>query len=210
MNITVLAKLTFFGIAYIYTAKLVDTLYHGIFRPAAVAGTVVGLNILAGLAQVLFFIALYRQFVPKDKPALRFATRLAIVGSAVGMLPKLLALARLFQPRQFLFFIRHGTQISVFCPWLAATLLLVFCLIFFFDFRFKPNRPIKRAFVAGAIGWLCMAAAHSLVIVNYLQAGQLVWLADLFTAGPIVFITATSISFLGLSIFFLSFTAVEL
>ena len=77
MNINALAKLTLFGLAYIYTAKLMDTVYHGIFRPVAVAGTVVGLNLLAGLVQLLFFIVLYRQFVPKDKQALRIAAWLS-------------------------------------------------------------------------------------------------------------------------------------
>ena len=53
MNINLLAKLTLFGLAYIYTAKLIDTLYHGTFSHAVTAGTVVGLNILAGLAQLI-------------------------------------------------------------------------------------------------------------------------------------------------------------
>ena len=97
MNISLLAKLTFVGLGYIYTTKLIDTLYHGIFRPASLAGVVVGLNILAWLFQLLFFFALYRQFVPKDKPALRTGACLAITGSVVGLLPKLLAMALLFQ-----------------------------------------------------------------------------------------------------------------
>lgn len=56
MNINTLAKLTLPGPAYIYTIKLIDTAYHGLFRSAVVAGTVVGLNILAGLGQLLYFI----------------------------------------------------------------------------------------------------------------------------------------------------------
>jgi hypothetical protein len=66
MNINTLAKLAFLGLAYIYTAKLIDTLYHGTFRPITVAGAFEGLNLLAGLVQLLFFIVLYRQFVPED------------------------------------------------------------------------------------------------------------------------------------------------
>ena len=55
MNVNTLAKLTLFGLAYIYTTKLIDTLYHGIFRPAPLVGTIVGLNILAGMVQLLVF-----------------------------------------------------------------------------------------------------------------------------------------------------------
>jgi hypothetical protein len=205
MNTNTLAKLTLFGLAYIYTAKLIDTFCHGIFRPVAVAGTVVGLNLLAGLVQLLFFIVLYQQFVPKDKQALKIAAWLAIIGSALALLPKLLAMCLLFQPQSLFFFIRHGTQISAFSPWLTAVLLLAFSLSFFFNYGFRHDKTLKYAFAAGAAGWFIMAAAQSLVVINYLAAGQLVWLADLFSAGPIVFVTASSITFLGLSIFYLTF-----
>ena len=205
MNINTLAKLALFGLAYIYTAKLIDTLYQGIFKPATIVGVVVGLNILAGLVQLLFFFVLYRQFVPKDKPALRTSACLAIIGSAVGMLPKLLAMALLFQTQSLFFFTQHGAQIGAFCPWLKSVLLLTFSLIFLTDYKFRHDRSLIRAFAAGAIGWFIMAAAQSLVIINYLAAERLVWLADLFSAGPIVFVTTTSLTFLGLSVFYLTF-----
>jgi len=205
MKISLLAKLTFFGLAYIYTTKLIDTLYHGIFRPASLAGVVVGLNILAGLVQLLFFLVLYRQFVPKDKPALRTGACLAITGSAVGLLPKLLAMALLFQTPSLFFFIQHGAQIGAFCPWVKSVLLLTFSLIFISDYRIRHDKPLKRAFGAGVIGWFIMAAAQTLVVINYLSAGRLVWLADLFSAGPFVFVTTTSVTFLCLFVFYLTF-----
>jgi len=205
MNVKTLAKLTLFGLAYIYTTKVIDTIYHGIFRPAAAAGTVVGLNIMAGLVQLVFFIVLYQQFVPEDKPALRTASWLAIIGSGIGLLPKLLAIAVLFQPQPLFFFLRHHAQITAFCPWLTALLLLAFSLTFFFDHGFRNDKPLKRAFGAGAAGWFIMAAAQSLVIINYVTAGRLVLVADLFAAGPIVFVTVSSLTFLGLSVFYLTF-----
>jgi hypothetical protein len=206
VNIKTLAKLTFWGLAYIYTAKLIDTLFHGIlFNHSLLSVMIVGLNILAGLVQLLFFIALYRQFVPKDKQTLRIATWSAIVGSISGMLPKLLAMLLLFQQESLFFIIRFGTQIKAFCPWLAAVLLLAFSLIFFFDYRLRQNRTLKFAFAAGAVGWLIMASAQSLVVINYMVAGRLIWLAGLFAAGPIVFVTASSLTFLSLSIFYLTF-----
>jgi hypothetical protein len=205
MNIKSLAKLTWVGLAYVYTIRLTDTFYHGLFRPAAAAATVVGLNILAGLIQLLFFIFLYRQFVPKDRSALRIAAWLAIIGSAVGLLPKLLAMAVVFQPQSLFCFVRHGPQISAFCPWLTSALLLAFSLAFFFNDGFGGKNPLKRAFAAGAAGWFVMAAAQSLVIINYLTLGRLVWLADLFAAGPTVFATSSTLTFLGLSVFYLTF-----
>jgi hypothetical protein len=207
MNIKTLAKLTFVGLTYIYTTKLIETFYHGAFRPVGVAGTVVGLNLLAGLFQLLFFIALYRRFTPKDNQVLKIATWLAIIGSALGMLPKLLAMGLLFQPQPLFFFIRHSKTISAFCPWLTAVLLFAFSLSFFLNNGFRLDKYLKYAFAGGAAGWFIMAAAQSLVTINYLTAGGLVWLTDLFDAGPIVFVTASSVTFLGLSIFYLTFAS---
>ncbi|MBW1990342.1 MAG: hypothetical protein JRI97_12475 [Deltaproteobacteria bacterium] len=65
MRIRTLAKLALAGLAYIYAAKLADTLFHGVFTPAPLAGAVVGLNILAGVIHLLFFLALLRQFAPE-------------------------------------------------------------------------------------------------------------------------------------------------
>ena len=50
-----------------------------------------------------------------------------------------------------------------------------------------------------------MTAAQSLVIVNYLTAGRLVWVANLFAAGPHVFVTVSSLNFVSLSLFYLAF-----
>jgi len=119
--------------------------------------------------------------------------------------PKLLAMHRLFQQQSLFFIIHFGSQIKAICPWLAAVLLLAFSLIFFFNYRFRQNKTLKYAFAAGAVGWFIMASAQSLVVINYLAAGRLIWLVDLFAAGPIVFVTASSLTFLSLSFFFLTF-----
>ena len=57
MNINTLARLALIGLVYIYVSKLIDTLFHGLFRPVAFAGIIVGLNILAGIAQFTFFFS---------------------------------------------------------------------------------------------------------------------------------------------------------
>jgi hypothetical protein len=84
-------------------------------------------------------------------------------------------------------------------------LLLAFSLIFFFDHGFRNEKLLKRAFGAGAAGWFIMAAGQSLVIINYVTAGRLVLVADLFAAGPIVFVIVSSFTFLALSVFYLTF-----
>jgi len=208
MNIKTWAKITLFGLVYIYAVKLIDTLYHGIFSPSAVAITVVGLNIVAGLIQIFFFIILYRQIVPRDKQTLVVAAWFAIIGSAIGMLPKFLAMALLLQRPFVSILIRYGNQIRVFCPWLSATLLCVFCMIFLLNYRFNENSSLKYAFAFGAFGWLIMASAQVLVLVNYFTAGRWNGLANLFTAGPYFFVIASSLTLLNLCLFYYKFAVI--
>jgi len=209
MNLHTLAKLTLLGLAYVYTVKLIDTFYQGIFRPSAVTMTVVGLNILAGLIQISFFVALYRQFVPRDKQALMVAALSAIIGSAIGMLPKFLALTLLLQKQFLFFFIRFGNHIRAFCPFLSAVLLFVFSLIFLFKYKFNEDRSLKYAFASGAIGWFIMASAQFLVLINYLTASRLIGLANFLTVGPFFFVTASSLILLSLSFFYLKFAVID-
>jgi hypothetical protein len=208
MNLSTWAKLALLGLAYVYTVKLIDTLYHGIFSPSAVAITVVVLNITAGLIQLSFFVALYREFVPKDKPALIVAALLAISGSAIGILPKFLALALLLQNQSLFILVQYGNQIRVLCPWLSATLLCVFCLTFLIKYRNNENRSLKYAFAFGAFGWLIMASAQFLVLVNFFTAGRCNGVADLFTAGPRLFVAASSLTLLSLCFFYYKFAVI--
>ena len=208
-KLSTLAKLTLLGLVYVCTVKLIDTLYHGIFSPSAVAMVVIGLNILAGLIQLSFFVELYRQFVPKDKQALMVAALLAIIGSAVAMLPKFLAMALLLQKPVLFILMRYGNQIRVLCTWLSARLLSVFCMIFLSTYRFNKNSSLKYAFGFGAIGWLIMASAQFVVVLNYLTAGGWNGLANLFTAGPLVFVTASSLTLLSLSLFYYKFAVID-
>jgi len=76
----------------------------------------------------------------------------------------------------------------------------------FFDSGVKHDKALKRAFVAGAAIWSIIVAALSLVIINNLFSRWLIWLADLFTADPNVFVTASSFTFIGLFVFYLAIT----
>jgi hypothetical protein len=135
---------------------------------------------------------------------------LAIIGSSIGLLPKLLALAVLFHHQSLFFFIRHGSQIGAFCPWLSAFFLLSSCAIFLSDSGIRQNTVFKRAFTAGVAGWLIMFAAHSLVLINYFQAGQLVWLVDLVNSGLIIFVITSTTTFICLFIFYKAFIKTDL
>ena len=206
MSIPSLAKLSFIGLVYVYAVKMTDSFFHGIFRPAALAGVIVALSILAGIVQFLFFVEFYRKLVPQGKLSLKIAAWFSICGAAAGLLPKFLAMSLLLQIPILFPLIRHSQPISAFCPWLSATLLFLFGFTFSIEYQRNGNRNLFFALTAGAAGWLVIAAAQSLVAVNFLTSGRVVWLTDLFEAGPVVFVAVSSFALLGLSIFFLSFS----
>ena len=60
--------------------------------------------------------------------------------SAVALLPKLMAMSVLFQVEPLFFFIRHGSLIGAFSPWVAEVLLLKFGLVFYLI----PGSPMVR------------------------------------------------------------------
>ena len=204
-KINTLAKLTLIGLTYVYAVKLIDTLSHGIFSPAAVAMAVVGLSILAGLIQISFFIELYRRFVPKDRQISNgWLHGCAIIRiSHCVCSPNCWRWPFYYKSRSYSILIRYGNQIRVLCPWLSATLLCVFCMIFLLKYRFNGKRSLKYAFVFGAFGWLIMASAQFLVLMNYSTDGRWNGLANLFTAGPHLFVTASSLT-LRVYVFFIT------
>jgi hypothetical protein len=210
MKLNTLAKLALIGLFYIYIIKLIDTLHNGILGTVAFVGIIAGFNILAGIAQFLFFIALYRYFISANERKLQNVGILAIIGSAIGLLPKFSALAVLLQHQSLFSFIRLGSQIGAFCPWLSALFLLSFCSIVLLDSDIRQNTVFKRAFTAVVAGWLIMFAAHSLVLINYFHAGRLVWLVDLINSGLIIFVITSTTTFICLLVFYKAFIKADL
>jgi len=210
MKLNTLAKLALIGLIYIYIIKLIDTLHHGILGPVAFVGIIAGFNILAGIAQFLFFIALYRYFISINRRKLQNADILAIIGSAIGLLPKFSALAVLLQHQSLFFLIRHVSQIGAFCPWLSALFLIAFCSIVLLDSDIRQNIDFKRAFTAGVTGWSIMFLAHSLVLRNFLIAGRLVLMADLMGIGPFIFIMTSTVTLVCLLVFYKTFIKAEI
>lgn len=210
MKLNTLEKLSLIGLFYIYIIKLIDTLHHGVFGPIAFIGIIVGFNILAGIAQFLFFIALYKCFLALDGEKLQYAGMLAIIGSGIGLLPKFFALAVLIQHQSLFFLIRHGSLIGAFCPWLSALFLLAFCSIVLLNSEIRQNIDFKRAFTAGVTGWSIMFLAHSLVLINFLIAGRLVLMADLMGFGPFIFIMTSTVTLVCLLVFYKAFIIADL
>lgn len=197
-----LAGYTLAGLIYIYFSKLIDTIYPGIFRPAALAGAVVGLNILAGLTQVLFFVALTRWNRINGQAGLVRAARLGLVGAVVGLAPKFLALALLLQPAWLQsWLLAHGRATAAWTPLIKAVCLTGFSLAF----AASPARPrgdrLAGAFAAGLAGWSIMALVHSLVLLNLLTSGGLNRLTGLLGKGPLAYVLPATASLICLGWF---------
>ena len=205
MKLDLAAGAALAGLTYIFAAKTIDTFWHGIFAQPALAVSVVGLNILAGLAQLNFYIQLFRKMAPPDRPGLRLAAWMGIIGAALGILPKLLALAVLYPKPVFFSILRHGSYLATFCPWSGAALLCICCLVFFLDNRPGRDPFLSRAFGAGAAGYFVMASVLSVVLVNYLSGVRTVWSAGQTGTSHLIFIFTASFTYIAVAYFYAGF-----
>ena len=209
-RLNILAMFALIGVVYIFASKLTSTLFQGFYGPAAFAGVVIGLNILAGAAQLLFFIELYRVFVSRNKSGLRNAGIWAVAGSAIALAPKLTALGIYFGLESLYFLIKNNGSIGIFFPWLSSFLLFSACLTVLIDSDIRQNADAKKAFAAGAIGWFLLFAVQTLVFVYYLSGEKLAWLDALLRSGRILFVGTSTAAILCLVLFYRAFIRKDL
>ena len=205
MNMRNAALAALAGLTTIFTARTVDTFRHGIFSPPPLAFSVVGLNILAGLAQLNFYVQLFRRMAAPNMQALRFAGWMGIAGSALGILPKLLSLAVLYQKPVFFYLLKHGSKIAAIAPWLAAILLFICCLIFFLENRSGREPFLPGAFAAGAFGYFVLSLVLSVVLFNYLSGVRIDWSAGQACTSPVIYLSTAAIIYLALARFYAGF-----
>ena len=204
MNLSRVAGAALAGLTYVFAVKSIDTLWHGIFEPSALTATVAGLNILAGLTQLNFYIHLLRCLAPPGRPGLRLAAWSGIAGSTIGLLPKLLAIAALHQNPSLFFFLKQGQAIAAFGPWLAAVLLFICCIVFFLESRPGREPPLRWAFGVGAAGYLVMALVLSAVLVNFLAGSRTIWSAGQVATGLTLFIATAAFTYLAVAYFYVA------
>ena len=209
-RLNIWAMFALIGVVYIFASKLTGSLFQGFYGPAAFGGVVIGLNILAGAAQLLFFIELYRVFASWNKSGLRNAGIWAIAGSAVALAPKLTALGIYFGIGSLYFFIKNNGSIGIFFPWLSSFLLFSACLTVFLDADIRQNAAAKKAFAAGAIGWCLLFAVQTLVLVYYLSGEKLTWLDALLRSGRVLFVVSSTAAILCLIVFYRAFIRKDL
>ena len=197
------ARLAFSGLSYIYMVKLIDTLWHGIFANPVISFVVVCLNIIAGIAQLLFFYKL-KYSASKSGILANTAGWTGVIGALINILPKILALSALLQFYLSLGLIKNSHLIAVLSPWLANVLLFVSCLLFCL-FTAKIGKSKTRFFLFGSIGFFVIAATFSRLVLNYFSGVQLKWHAGEVGMSLAYFIVSASFSFLCIAYFYTGF-----
>lgn len=159
------AKLAFIGLGYIYLVKLIDTLWHGIFAPPTISFVVVCLNILAGIAQLLFFYKL-KSSTSTSGIFSNIAGWAGIIGALITIIPKILALSILLQFYFSFNSINKSPLIQMISLTLGAVLLFCCCLIFsFLTAKIWSNK--SRYFLIGSIGYMILTVTYSKLVLNY-------------------------------------------
>lgn len=161
------ARLAFIGLSYIYIVKFIDTLWHGIFVIPTISFVVVCLNILAGIAQFLFFYKL-KSSTSNSGILAEIAGWTGMLGALINILPKLLALSVLLQFYFSFNLINNSQLIAVLSPWLGNVMLFCCCLIFSL-LTIKIWNSKRRSFLFGAIGYMILTVMFSMLALNYLS-----------------------------------------
>lgn len=202
-DITLSARLAFIGLCYIYVVKILDTLLHGLFSNPVFSYSVVGLNFLAGVAQLYFYSSLYLHLSGGNRAAV-LAGWLGIIGSSLNMLPKILALSFLAQHNFLIKFSGHYQAAAVVSPWLGAALLFTCCILLA---RYRPGSLVNktRAFLSAAAGYFVLATAFSVLVLNYLSGVRINWAAGETGMPQAFLIVSSSFSFLCIAYFYADF-----
>lgn len=197
------ARLAFIGLSYVYIVKLIDTLWHGIFANPGVAFVVVSLNILAGIAQFLFFYKL-RYSTSNSGIFAHIAGWLGIIGALLNILPKVLALSALLQFYFSFRLIKNSQLIAVLSPWLGAVMLFCCCLIFFL-LTVKVWSKKNRFFLLGTVGYMIITVIFSMLALNSFSGVQVDWQEGEIGMNIKYFIISASFSFLCVAYFYSGF-----
>lgn len=156
------ARLAFIGLSYIYIVKFIDTLWHVIFTNPAISFVVVGLNILAGIAQFLFFYKLKSSTLNGGVFA-QITGWTGMIGALINILPKILALSVLLQFYFSFKLIKNSQAIAVLSPWFGAAMLLCCCLIFSLLTKIWSSKT--RSFLFGAVGYMILTVTFSILVL---------------------------------------------
>jgi hypothetical protein len=197
------AKLAFIGLSYIYIVKFIDTLWHGIFTNITISFVVVCLNILAGIAQFLFFYKL-KSSTSNSGILTHIAGWSGMIGALINILPKVLALSVLLQFYFSFKLIQYSQLLAVLSPWLGTFMLFCSCLIFSL-LTIKIWNSKSRSFLFGAIGYLILTVTFSILVLNLLSGSQVNWQQGEIGTSLTYFIISASLSFLCIAYFYAGF-----
>ncbi len=173
------------------------------FANPAVSFVIVSLNILAGIAQFLFFYKL-KSSTSGNGIFFGIAGWAGMIGSLINILPKMLALSVLLQFYFSFNLLKESQLIAVLSPWLGSVLLLCCCLLFSL-LTAKIWATKTRVFLVGAIGYMILAVTFSMLVVHFFSDSQFNWRDGEISASIEYFIISASLSYFCIAYFFAGF-----
>ncbi len=197
------AQLAFVGVTYVYVMKISDPLLTSIMYTPLVIAIVVGLNILAGVAQLVFFLLLRKDVKSAANTVHLIASWCGICGAVAALVPKLLSVAVLVQHPFFFTVIKLQHEIGLGGPLAGALLLFLCCALFFMSMG--AGDPRLTSFFFGLLGYSIMITVYSFVIWNYWSgAAMQAVLAEMGISRTAMLLSATA-SYLLIAAFFIRF-----
>ena len=122
------------GVSYIFVVRTIGTLNPSLFGNQSIAVATEALTVIAGVAALLLYTVLYRDFIPEEHARLRDAASLMIKATAAVLILNIAGLVRIVRPGAIA---QAGIMryLGVGVPWLAAVISLIFFGTFHHDLR---------------------------------------------------------------------------
>lgn len=130
MSIQQAALVAALGLCLGIGVRTAATAAPDLFASPAAALVGIGLQLIGGLALLIFLVVLLRDEAGRRPAPLPRVIWIAIVGAIAGLLPELQGLSRVTGVLATSDLV-HSNWISVFAPWLASLTLLLFFFVLF-------------------------------------------------------------------------------
>ena len=194
--------------AYFFILRALGTVSPNIFLNRGAAQTATILSLLFCLVFMLFFITFKSAFLADSEKALKVSSAWAIAGYAAMSFVYAVELINILQINVLpsLLNSRLIAAVKPVVPWLTSLFVLVFFLTFYQER--KNNRTaatLKQPLLFAVLGGVLALLLRSLILVGYLSGKTGQWFMD-FSGPDLIFgLVLSSVSFLFLEYFFLSF-----
>ncbi|TKJ36590.1 hypothetical protein CEE37_15025 [candidate division LCP-89 bacterium B3_LCP] len=207
MNLKKATMLTIISLCYLFSIRVLGTLYPNLFRNLTAAQITGSLSFLASLVILLFFVLLLRDYVRDDQVSLRRASIWAVVVSVAMVLVMMKGLAVVFHWYTIVFIAKSPVlrTVETLIPWVSSIVILVFFVTFYKETIRTNLDKLQRPALAAVIGSSISAGISTYIIGCFVATDNIRWFSDLPGSVTTIMLPVAAVGFFLKLYFFVSF-----